>query len=188
MTHIPRASAASFLLYMVMPLAFMTTSCMTPLAQAGLHILADYGGEPAAPFYEGLNRDAPPATPAAEPAPTPLQATGFPVRTPELTPGDVPHRAFQAPGITPLFLVGDDARSRAWLQRNAAALSTLHATGIVVNIESPQKLATLQALTPGTVLIPSAGSDIAGRLQIEHYPVLVTSTGLSGQITPESQK
>ncbi|HBM3184867.1 TPA: integrating conjugative element protein [Klebsiella oxytoca] len=166
-----------------MLLPFMATP-----AQAGLHILADYGGEPTAPFYEGLNRDAPPVAPASEPAPTPLLATGFPVRTPELTPGEVPRRAFQAPGITPLFLVGDDERSREWLRRNAVGLSALRATGIVVNVESPQRLATLQALTPGTVLVPSSGSDIAGRLQLTHYPVLVTASGLSGQLPQALEK
>lgn len=177
MTHALHTSTTAFLLYTAMSL-FLTA---LP-AQAGLHILADYGGEPATPFYDGLNRDAPPVTPAAEPAPTPLQATGFPVRTPELTPGDVSPRAFQAPGIAPLFLVGDDARSRAWLQRNAAALSALRATGIVVNVASPQNLAALRALTPDTVLVPSSGSDIAGRLQLTHYPVLLTASGLSGQL------
>ena len=39
----------------------------------------------------------------------------LPVRSARLTPGDELRRVIRAPSLTPLFLVGDDDRSRAWV-------------------------------------------------------------------------
>ncbi|MDP1008003.1 DUF2859 domain-containing protein, partial [Klebsiella pneumoniae] len=47
------------------------------------------------------------------------EATMLPVRSASLSPGDVARRVIQAPGLTPLFLVGDDAEENctdSWLQ------------------------------------------------------------------------
>ncbi|WP_249923749.1 PFL_4695 family integrating conjugative element protein, partial [Escherichia coli] len=61
------------------------------------------------------------------------EAAMLPVSTPEMSPGEVTPRPLQLPGIGALFLVGDDAYSREWLQKNAAALRARHAAGMVVN-------------------------------------------------------
>lgn len=37
---------------------------------------------------------------------------------------------------------------------------------------------------PGVSLAPASGSELARRLQIEHYPVLITDTGLTQQVKP----
>ncbi len=87
-------------------------------------------------------------------------------------------RPLQAPGLPPFFLVGDDARSRAWLQQRAGALRQLSAAGLVVNVESPQALQELRALAPGLVLSPASGDDLARRLGLRHYPALLTATGI----------
>ena len=102
----------------------------------------------------------------------------LPVRSANLSPGDVPRRVIRAPCLTPLFLVGDDARSRAWLRQRHAALRELGAVGLVVNVESMAALTALRRLAPGLILSPASGDDLAQRLGLRHYPVLITATGI----------
>lgn len=102
----------------------------------------------------------------------------LPVRSARLSPGDEPRRVIRAPGLTPLFLVGDDDRSRAWLRQRQTALHDIQAVGLVVNVASAEALASLRHLAPGLMLSPVSGDDLAGRLGIRHYPVLITATGI----------
>lgn len=154
-----------------------------------LVVVEDRGGVSALPYYQALNpQEAGPAQrPAATPAnPSPprmgsaigAEATMLPVRSARLTPGDEPRRVIRAPGLTPLFLVGDDERSRAWLRQRRAALTELRAVGMVVNVATPEALAGLRRLVPGLTLAPATGDDMAQRLGLRHYPVLITATGI----------
>lgn len=102
----------------------------------------------------------------------------LPVRSARLSPGDEPRRVIRAPGLTPLFLVGDDDRSRAWLKQRRAELQALRAVGLVVNVATPEALAALRRLAPDLMLSPASGDDLAHRLGIKHYPVLITATGI----------
>ncbi|MCY1366925.1 integrating conjugative element protein [compost metagenome] len=106
------------------------------------------------------------------------EASMLPVRSSRLSPGEVARRVLEAPGLPPFFLVGDDERSRAWLQQRALRLRDLGAVGLVVNISSAESLAALRALAPGLSLAPVAGDDLATRLGLHHYPVLITATSL----------
>ena len=106
------------------------------------------------------------------------EAAMLPVRSTQLSPGEVQHRVIRAPGLTPLFLIGDDARSRAWLQQWQAALRELGAVGLVVNVDSAAALAELRRLAAGLTLSPASGDDLAQRLGLRHYPVLITPTGV----------
>ena len=156
------------------------------LAQApALIVVEDRGGVSALPYYQALDLqphegEAPP--PRVE-SPRPpdrrfSEADMLPVRSERLSPGDVARRVIQAPGLTPVFLVGDDDRSRAWLRQRAPALRDLGAVGLVVQVESPQALAALRALAPGLTVAPASGDELAQRLGLRHYPVLVTATGI----------
>src|SRR5690606_27890642 len=89
------------------------------------------------------------------------EADMLPVRSALLTPGTVGRREIHAPGLRPLFLVGDDQRSRAWLRHRADALLELGAIGLVVNVESPNGLAELRRLAPGLTLSPVSADDLA---------------------------
>jgi len=51
------------------------------------------------------------------------------VRSTQLSPGEVQRRVIRAPGLTALFLIGDDERSRAWLRQRQAALRELQPEG-----------------------------------------------------------
>ena len=102
----------------------------------------------------------------------------LPVRSTQLSPGEVQRRVIRAPGLTALFLIGDDERSRAWLRQRQAALRELQAVGLVVNVESMAALTALRRLAPGLTLSPASGDDLAQRLGLRHYPVLITATGV----------
>lgn len=149
-----------------------------------LIVVDDRGGPSPLPYYEALN----PQPEAAVPLPTrasprvvtaaDAEARMLPIRSLRLSSGTEPRRTIQAPGLAPLFLIGDDDRSRVWLQRRHAALRDLGAVGLVVNVASPDALAALRRLAPGVVLSPVSGDELAQRLGIRHYPVLVTATGI----------
>ncbi|EUM16530.1 hypothetical protein L465_00344 [Enterobacter sp. BIDMC 29] len=151
---------------------------------AGLNVLADLGGEDATPYFDGINKQ--PGLPEASPATPPVSAMAamFPVSTPEMTPGAVADRPLQLPGIGALFLIGDDVQSRAWLAENAQALATRHAAGLIVSVDSASAVESLRDLAPGVLMAPASGSVLARRLQLRHYPVLITDTGLSRQVRP----
>ncbi|WP_066267437.1 integrating conjugative element protein [Hydrogenophaga palleronii] len=166
-------------------LVLLLTTLVSPLhAAEPLIVVEDRGGASALPYYEALNLL--PRTPGmAKPPlslPAPPKAVGeadmLPVRSAKLTPGTVTRRVIEAPGLQPFFLVGDDEASHAWLRRHASSLRERNAVGLVVNVESVQGLARLRALVPGVQLAPVAGDDLAGRLGVRHYPVLITSTGI----------
>lgn len=154
-------------------------------AQAdALIIVDDRGGASALPYYEALNLQprAGVSAPRIEmprlPAGVVNEASMLPVRSMRLSPGEVARQVIEAPGLRPFFLIGDDQRSHAWLQQRAPRLRELGAVGLIVNISSAESLATLRALVPGLPLSPVAGDDLAERLDLRHYPVLITATGL----------
>ena len=154
----------------------------SPTALAELNVIADLGGQSTQAFFEAVNRQDTPPAPSATPAQG--EAAMLPVITPELSPGNVTPRALQLPGIGALFIIGDDSYSRQWLQQNAQQLSARNAAGLVVNVESLESLEALRGLAPGLQLAPSSGSELARRLQLTHYPVLITDSGLSQEVGP----
>ena len=151
-----------------------------------LIIVEDRGGVSALPYYQALDlpsKGAPIDSPshvevlAAPPHPF-SEADMLPVSSALLSPGSVERRSIQAPGLQPLFLVGDDELSQAWLRERAASLLTLNAVGLVVNVDTAEGLARLRELAPGLTLSPVSGDDLAQRLELRHYPVLITPTGI----------
>ncbi|WP_409287282.1 integrating conjugative element protein [Pseudomonas guariconensis] len=111
------------------------------------------------------------------PAPTTLNWV-LPVRSARLSPGIVPPRALSLPSMTPLFLVGQDAASLEWLSRHAQALRELGANGLAVEVDDARALRRIQTAAPGLNIWPVSGDDIAERLKLKHYPVLITPTAL----------
>lgn len=157
-------------------------ACVPGLAPAqDLIVVGDDGGASALPYYRALNllsdtapTSSPPVTPHAPYRETDL----LPVHSSRLTPGHVTGRTIRAPGLTPFFLIGDDHASRAWLHARGDTLRALGAVGFVVNVTSADELADLRRDAPGLTLAPASGDDIAERLGLSHYPVLVTETGI----------
>jgi integrating conjugative element protein (TIGR03765 family) len=57
-------------------------------------------------------------------------------------------------------------------------LRELGAAGLVVNVDSSAELDELRRLAPGLTLSPVSADDLAQRLGVRHYPVLITATGI----------
>ncbi len=102
----------------------------------------------------------------------------LPIRSSHLSPGQITSRALNMPGLRPFFLVGADLQSLAWLRQRAAELQEMGAAGLAVEVADTEALARIRAAAPGATILPVNGNDIATRLQIEHYPVLITATSL----------
>lgn len=106
------------------------------------------------------------------------EARLLPVVTHNLHPGQQPRLALSLPGMTPLFLIGDDPQSTEWLRQHRDALKTLHATGLVVNVTTLARLNALRGIAPELTLLPVSADDMAKHLSISAYPVLITDKGL----------
>ncbi|WP_251961823.1 integrating conjugative element protein [Pseudomonas sp. Marseille-Q5299] len=140
-----------------------------------LTVIEDRGGSSALPYYQDL---APEPT-ASPPITAGVRAGGaFPVITPELSPGQVQGRVINAGGLQPMFIVGDDPGSQAWLTQRLQQLQGLQAVGLAVNVSSAARLQEIRRWAPGLQVMPVPASDLAGRLGLRHYPVLITATTL----------
>lgn len=163
-------------------------STIAESAGAPLIVVRDSGGVPAAPYYKAMSLQANGGgSIPASPTPIPQQVAPLPrapesqalsVRSTRMTPGDVAPRPLNMPGLQPFFLVGDDDISRGWLARHIAELRELHAVGFVVEVQSIDALNSLRRQAYGVTLSPVSGDDIAQRLNLDHYPVLITATRL----------
>ncbi|WP_285374220.1 integrating conjugative element protein [Pseudomonas sp. lyk4-TYG-107] len=100
----------------------------------------------------------------------------LPVHSSALSPGLVKSRTLDAAGLPSFFLIGDDPHSRSWLKKRHLRLTTLNAVGLVVNIESKAALESLRHIAPGLTLSPVSADDLAQRLNLQHYPVLITAS------------
>lgn len=102
----------------------------------------------------------------------------FPIKS-QLSPGSVRARTISAPGLVqPIFLVGYDQSSIAWLSQRSAVLQDIGATGLVVNVPNRRAMTELQQAAGNLTLTPVVADDIAQNLGITNYPVLVTQTSI----------
>lgn len=150
---------------------------LAPQASAGLlSVVEDRGGSSALPYYLDIAPEPTSPTPAGTDV---LRSGGaFPVITPELSPGPVQGRVINAAGLQPMFIVGDDPASQAWLKQTLPQLQGLQAVGLAVNVSSAARLEEIRRWASGVQVMPVPASDIAGRLGLQHYPVLITATTL----------
>lgn len=111
------------------------------------------------------------------PDPDALLSRVFPVKTANLTPGDVPRRVVELPQLpTPLFLIGTDPRSRDWLLQYRNRLQNAQAVGLVVEAASLAEFHALEAIADGLSLTPAPVPQLAKHLGLAHYPVLISRT------------
>ena len=121
---------------------------------SSLIVVEDRGGVSALPYYQDLVPE-----PTGQSAP--LENIGvrgqgsFPVRSDQLSPGQVQGRVINAPGLQPLFLVGDDESSRVWLSQRTEQLKHLNAVGLVVNVVSAERFAEVQRWADGLQMVPA---------------------------------
>jgi integrating conjugative element protein (TIGR03765 family) len=102
----------------------------------------------------------------------------LPVRSTSLSPGSVERQALSATGLPAFFLIGDDQRSRNWLKQRLHVLVKMNAVGLVVKVESKSALDRLRQAAAGLTLTPVSADDLAHRLNLRHYPVLITANSI----------
>jgi integrating conjugative element protein (TIGR03765 family) len=156
---------------------------MSLVERPRLEVLADHGGEPARPYFVAIGMAGVPEKEGYAPDPrapeTFSEADMLPVTSARLSPGEVKARRLELSSrMTPFFLVGDDPLSLRWLKARGETLRELNAVGLVVEVASVDGLQRLREAVPGLELRPTPGDDLAGRLDLDHYPVLVTPRGL----------
>lgn len=160
------------------PLSLLLCSAWSLFVQASsLIVIEDRGGASALPYYQDLQPE-----PHANDIPPHSQvwrgSGAFPVRSTQLSPGTVQGRVINAPGLQPVFLVGDDQLSRAWLLQRREQLQQLQAVGLAINVASEQRLAEIRRWAGGLQVLPTPADDLAARLGLRHYPVLLTPTAI----------
>ena len=156
---------------------------LAPVAQAQPTVVRDPTGNVTQPYFQdtGLpvnNRIQADRAVHADLSTFADEAWILPVRSSHLSPGQITSRALNIPGLRPFFLVGDDPQSLVWLRQRAAELRKIGAAGLAVEVADTEALARIRATAPGITILPVNGNDIAERLQIEHYPALITATSL----------
>lgn len=162
------------------PAFMLVLAGVTFQSSAELTVVADLGGESTAPLYQAIqpDNDNAPSPPHSGPSAFSEQDM-LPVTSPHLHPGQLEPRPLSLPGFSPLFLIGVDPLSERWLKQHKEKLLALHATGLVVNVSTSAQLDILRQQAPGLTLLPVSGEDLAQRLQLTTYPVLITESGLS---------
>ena len=154
-------------------------------AESGTAVIYDSGQtQPLAPYLTIFDED---LSDASVPAPEPPVRRGIsletllPVHTPEMTPGAVRPRRLQ-PGTArftrPLFLIGADPRSLAWLSAHRQALIRLGAVGMLIEAATVDQVQAIADLAQGLEIMPASGSAIAKTLSLRHYPVLISRQGI----------
>ena len=134
-------------------------------------------------YYRTLNFSV--DSPALRTMPLPLMRTApyseadmLPVKSESLSPGKVRNRATNTPGLAPFFLIGDDELSRSWLRARSSFLREMGAVGLVVNVKRLEALTLLRAIGSGLEMVPASADELASVLNVQHYPLLITATGM----------
>jgi len=160
---------------------FIFLCALTPVfAAAPLTVLHDSGNtQPLArllaasgfdPKDEGI--DLPPIAPTMDVV---LQRY-VTVRSPSLSPGVQPRIAVGKAGAflpRPIFLVGADEVSLAWLANHRITLSTLGAVGLVVASNGEDDMVKVLRVAGDLPLAAGSGETLAEQFGLRHYPVLI---------------
>lgn len=158
-----------------------------PTGLPELEVIADHGGQPSRPYFAAISgagvdesEGYTPRIGAAPPRTQPFsEADMLPVTSERLSPGRVEGRKLRLPaGFTPIFLIGDDDLSRQWLAQRSDILRDMNAVGLVVQVKDEPSLQALRAEAAGLELRPVSGDGLAGRLGLQHYPVLISANGI----------
>lgn len=165
------------------PLTCYCILLLAPFAQAELTVVADSPDDVTLPYLhvtgaQRSDRPQPDRAMHADLSTFTDEAWILPVRSSQLSPGPISPRTLNMPGLQPFFLVGGDPQSLTWLRQRATELRELGAAGLAVEVTDTEALLRIRAAAPGLTILPVSGNEIAIRLQIEHYPVLITATAL----------
>lgn len=77
--------------------------------------------------------------------------------------------------LSPLFVIGDDADSFAWLAQYKPILEKIHAIGLIVQANSFGALKRIRTAAGNLALYPANGRGLNQRFGITCYPVLISA-------------
>jgi integrating conjugative element protein (TIGR03765 family) len=175
----------SYILFVLMaqPLLWVVMLSARPVnAQAPAVVIHDSGQTlPIAPYLAPLYAEQVPAR-RRSPANPPLQnatpmSAMFPLKTTLLAPGKISPTNVKMLMPMPIFVVGDDPMSRAWIKRNSQVLFDLQATGIVIKAATEADFWALRNAYPALRMVPSHGDDLNRTFGLRAYPFLIKSDG-----------
>lgn len=104
--------------------------------------------------------------------------TLYPIHS-TITPGKIetkPHMISQL--IQPLFFMGCDDFSLAWVKEHSQQLKELNAVGFLVEAQSESDYQRMKELINAIPLIPISADAFSSLWHLTHYPVLITSKGI----------
>ena len=149
-------------------LSVLLFGLVTDIAMAEPIVLADFGGKPL-PWTQDLHAESLPPIPLKH-----IQfAPAYPIRTVGTRPGPVHKKVLTTNAAMPIFVVGYDSQSFAWLHHNKQHLLDTGAHGFVVNVATSQQFARLQEYAAPITLSPVTGDDFHQHLGLTHYPFLI---------------
>lgn len=156
---------------------------LSTLCWADLRVVESLKETSSEPYFRTLNLPAAETSTKVIPLPQVRmhpysESDMLPVRSERLSPGKVENRVSNNPGLPPLFLVGDDDLSRRWLTSRQGVLQQLKAVGLVVNVQHLNALTELREIGAGLDMVAASADELAERLGLQHYPLLITANGI----------
>ena len=105
----------------------------------------------------------------------------LPIVSKLLTPGRVKSRQWKRQAFmgTTIALIGYDKASVKWLRLKKKQLQTQGTVIMMVNVKTEQQFKKVQTFLPQNQILAMPGDDVARQLNLKHYPVLITSKGVS---------
>jgi integrating conjugative element protein (TIGR03765 family) len=165
-----------------------TAAAASATGLAGVTIIHEGGPTvPIGQYLAALSAQPPVAPDGAVPAQAGTLPMGFPITTPSMRPGSLqaPVRLRTAGWlVAPMFIVGDDLRSRQWLADNRNKLRHLGASGLVVNVASLDAFRSLRTVAPDVPLVPGSVEALARQAGLSVYPLYVAADGQVSQMVP----
>ena len=109
----------------------------------------------------------------------PILPFKFPIKTPSMQPGKVNVTSKELKHLQqPLFLIGADLMSKAWLIKKREALKKIGAVGLLIQAKNIDDINAMQGIAGGLKLVPVSAEGIAKELGLTHYPVLISKKGI----------
>jgi integrating conjugative element protein (TIGR03765 family) len=103
----------------------------------------------------------------------------FPVHSHLMSPGKMTAKAVTLPQLSqPIFIIGSDDLSKAWLKEHKESLQRLKAIGFLVEVQDQSTFEIMSNMVQGLVMVPLSGDQMAAQWHIEHYPVLISQQAI----------
>jgi integrating conjugative element protein (TIGR03765 family) len=138
-------------------------------------VIRDYGGKPSGVPDKAAITNSVMGQPLKSPGKT--TSARFPLKSSMRSGVLAATRRFENKLLNrnPIFVVGNDERSRDWISDNKSYLSKINARGFVTNITSENEYRSLQDFAKPLSLSAIPLDELAQSLELRVYPVLITS-------------